>query len=179
MDALYLLEQDHINIRSLFESYDQAASGSPTAETLYAELVAELCLHAIIEEQNFYPLLANVNNTLNMVDESYYQHTSHKILLSELSQLDIFSPAWVERFETLKIEVGNHFSKEEKWLFPKIREMLTPVELDLLGWRLRLVKTLGRLVVDGSLLLPSQYNIQIEQLKKKTVGLVEIIQLEN
>jgi hypothetical protein len=57
MDAIELLKQDHEKVRDLFEKYTGAGAGERQA--IAQRIFKELEIHAVLEEELFYPALQN------------------------------------------------------------------------------------------------------------------------
>lgn len=53
-DAIALLKEDHRKVEKLFENFEKARDGK-RKQALVQEICTELCIHAIIEEEIFYP----------------------------------------------------------------------------------------------------------------------------
>ena len=53
-DAIAVLKEDHRKVEKLFESFEKAHDGE-RKQQLVKEICTELCIHATIEEEIFYP----------------------------------------------------------------------------------------------------------------------------
>ena len=89
-DAITLLTEDHEQVRSLFEQYEELGSRAHASkQKLALQICEELTKHATIEEEIFYPAVrkaAKANEDL--VDESIVEHASAKDLIAQLMQMD-------------------------------------------------------------------------------------------
>ena len=54
LDAIALLKADHRKVEDLFEKFEYA-KGAERKKALALEICTELCVHATIEEEIFYP----------------------------------------------------------------------------------------------------------------------------
>jgi len=54
MDAVALLKADHRKVEGLFEKFEKARD-KERKQALVREICTELCIHATIEEEIFYP----------------------------------------------------------------------------------------------------------------------------
>jgi hemerythrin superfamily protein len=142
MDAIALLKADHKTVEALFRRFEQAGRNARKLKRkLVDQMVRELAIHAVIEEQVFYPAVrlkaAELEDT---VLESLEEHHVVKWLLKELEHL---SPE-AERFDakvTVLIEnVRTHVEVEEQVLFPELRKAFEPSELRELARMLVLAK---------------------------------------
>ncbi len=135
MDAITLLKNDHKTVEKLFKSFEKAGDGATkTKRQVVDGIIKELCVHAAIEEQVFYPAvreaLPDVEDT---VLEAIEEHHVAKWTLWELASM---SPDH-ERFDakvTVLIEsIRHHVEEEEGELFPEVRKALGRKELGELG----------------------------------------------
>lgn len=135
MDALTLLERDHRTVEDLFTRFEQASrDDTTTLAELRDRILEELSVHAVIEEQAFYPAVREVSTELaDQVLEGLEEHHAVKLALTELEKL----PPTAERFRakmTVLIEnVRHHVKEEEEDLFPNVREVMTAAQLRDMG----------------------------------------------
>src|SRR6478735_2822104 len=135
MDAITLLRNDHKTVEQLFKRFEKAGDDAVVEKRkIVDQIIEELSIHAVIEEQVFYPVArATVPDTEDIVLESLEEHHIVKWVLSELDGLD---PA-AERFDakvTVLIEnVRHHVKEEEGEFFPKVRKELGRAALNDLG----------------------------------------------
>lgn len=142
MDAITLLKQDHKTIEGLFKKFEQAGPrADKTRRNVADKIVKELSVHAVIEEQVFYPAVREVvPDVEDTVLESLEEHHVVKWVASEVEGM----PADAERFKakvTVLIEnVRHHIEEEEQELFPEVREAMTRSQLNELGEALKAAK---------------------------------------
>jgi hemerythrin superfamily protein len=142
MDALTLLREDHRTVESLFKKFEALGDKALKAKRkLVDQMVKELSVHAVIEEQVFYPAVRErVKPLEDEVLEALEEHHVAKWLLSELDGL----PAEAERFDAkvsvLMESVRHHVKEEEKTLFPQVKRALKPADLKALGELLQAAK---------------------------------------
>ena len=126
MDAITLLKQDHKTLNALFRKYEKLGDEAYVSKReVVDQIIEELSVHAVIEEQVFYPAVKGISEDLkDHVLESLEEHHVVKWLLDELVSLD----ADAERFDakvTVLIEnVRHHVEEEETEFFPLVRESL-------------------------------------------------------
>lgn len=131
MDAIALLKADHKTVEQLFRKFEQAGDGAlKLKRRLVDQMVQALAIHAVIEEQVFYPAVrAKAQKLEDDVLEALEEHHVVKWTLKELETL----PAEHERFDAkvavLTESVRHHVQEEERELFPKVRKAFTPREL--------------------------------------------------
>jgi hemerythrin superfamily protein len=145
MDAITLLKQDHKTIEGLFKKFEQAGPrADKTRRNVADKIVKELSVHAVIEEQVFYPVVREVvPDTEETVLESLEEHHVAKWVASEIDGM----PPDAERFKakvTVLIEnVRHHIEEEEEELFPEVRKALGRKQLDELGEAMKKAKKLA------------------------------------
>ncbi|WP_224370439.1 hemerythrin domain-containing protein [Hyalangium versicolor] len=142
MDAIALLKADHKTVESLFRRFEQAGQNAKKLKRkLVDQMVRELAVHAVIEEEIFYPTVrAQVEKLNDDVLEALEEHHVVKWLLTELENL----PPEAERFDAkVKVLIENvrtHVKEEEQELFPQVRRAFTPSELKDMAAALTLAK---------------------------------------
>jgi hemerythrin superfamily protein len=135
MDAITLLKADHKTVEKLFKQYEKLGDKAAATKAQVVEgIIKELAVHAVIEEEVFYPAArGEVPDTSREVLESLEEHHIVKWLLSELEDME---PSH-ERFDakvTVLIElVRHHVEEEEGELFPQVRAALGRKRLGEIG----------------------------------------------
>ncbi len=135
MDAITLLVNDHQTVEKLFEKFEQTGPRAMKARKALADrIVRELSVHAAIEEQVLYPA---IRESLPEVEDDVLEALEeHHVAKWVLSEIDAMTPDH-ERFQakvTVLIEsVRHHVEEEEEELFPKVREAMSPEQLEEIG----------------------------------------------
>ena len=149
MDALELLKKDHDKVKALFEQVEQGVAAAKGL-TLFNQIYHELSIHAIIEEQVFYPSLAKYNKEFSsLLKDAYKEHAEVKRELGEIANLDSGSEEWKSKMHTLWGDIQHHVKDEEEKMFPKARETVDAKLLKELGAELKQAKSSN---LDGALL---------------------------
>ena len=148
MNAFNLLKTDHEKVAgilaSLEETTERAVKGR---EELFTRLKAELDLHAMIEEEIFYPALEEADETREVTLEAYEEHRLVKQLLAELEAEPKDTEEWTAKFTVLKENIEHHVEEEEGEMFKQAREVLSEDEIETLGDRLEAAKRQNRAAV--------------------------------
>ena len=122
-DAITLLTEDHEQVRSLFEQYEQLGNRAHASkQKLALKICEELTRHSTIEEEIFYPAVrkaAKANEDL--IDESIVEHASAKDLIAQLMQMDAGDDLFDAKVKVLGEQVMHHVEEEEGEMFPKVR----------------------------------------------------------
>lgn len=145
MDATTLLRQDHNQVEKLFKQFETSGPrATTTRKRLVDRMIAELSVHAAVEEQFFYPAVrAKVDGAGDEVLESLEEHHVVKWLLSELEDLDPKAERFPAKVTVLMELVRHHIREEEKDLFPRVRKAFGRRELAELGEQLAAAKKLA------------------------------------
>ena len=154
-NAVELLKSDHAKVKDLFKQFEGTASDK---EGLATQIFNELDVHAMLEEEIFYPAvrdqigseqvadlegeetdegetdeevddLEDEESAEELIEISYEEHKLVKELISELRKMDPKSDQFKERFAELKEDVLNHVSEEEEVIFPAAQLKLNLQEL--------------------------------------------------
>jgi hemerythrin superfamily protein len=126
MDAIEMLEEQHRDVEDLFE--ELASAEASDKQDLFDEIADQLTVHALIEEQHFYPAV-KAKRTEDILLESLEEHLSIKRLLADLLKLDPSNEIFDAKIEVLQEQVEHHVQEEEDELFPKARKVLDRKQL--------------------------------------------------
>ncbi len=125
MDALMLLTADHNRVRGMFTRFRSAqeASDSATMAEVAGKILTELMVHTRIEEDIFYPAVAESGAELaELVTEGVEEHHVVDVLAEELQGLPAGDDTWVAKMSVLIENVEHHAEEEESELFPMVRK---------------------------------------------------------
>ena len=100
-----------------------------------------LTVHTHLEEQIFYPALANFDETSEIVERSYEEHQEVNELLSDLTGLSPTAEEWIELIGELRENLEHHIEEEEGELFPQAEELLGEERLEELGRQMEEIKS--------------------------------------
>jgi hemerythrin superfamily protein len=135
-DAIALLKEDHRKVEDLFEKFEKARDDE-RKKALAREICTELTIHAMIEEEIFYPACQGQIEDEDLLDESYVEHDGAKVLISEI--MSNMNARYFEAKVTVLSELIKHHVKEEEkraeGLFAQARE--AGLDVDALGDRLK------------------------------------------
>jgi hemerythrin superfamily protein len=137
IDALTLLKADHDKVKDLFRGFE-SIKGNDDDDERKAELVDEICyeltVHAMLEEEIFYPALRGAIDDDDMLDEADVEHAGARDLISQLEVMYPGDDHFDATVTVLGEEVAHHIGKEETDLFDAARN--AGLDLDELGERL-------------------------------------------
>ena len=112
MDAIALLKQDHRKVEDLFEQFEKAREEG-RKEKLAKQICTELMIHAMIEEEIFYPACKGEVED-DLLDESYVEHDGAKVLISELNKSSPSDEFFDAKVTVLSEMIKHHVKEEEK-----------------------------------------------------------------
>ena len=133
-DALQLLAADHREVEGLFEKFEKA-SGS-AKERIVRQICTELKVHAMIEEEIYYPAIRGKVEE-DALDEAYVEHDTAKNLINELEAAEPDEDFYDAKVKVLQELIEHHVKEEEKErdnLFQQTRA--ADVDLQALGAQL-------------------------------------------
>ena len=141
MNAFALLKADHERVAGILETIEDTTERAVKGrDELFARLKAELDLHAMIEEEIFYPALEDTEEAREITLEAYEEHRLVKQLLAELEAEPKDTEEWTAKFTVLKENIEHHVEEEEGEMFKKARQALSEEEIETLGDRLQEAK---------------------------------------
>jgi hypothetical protein len=135
LDALALLTRDHREVEGLFEQFEDA-SGDGKKEEIARRICTELKVHAMIEEEIFYPALRGKIDDGD-IDEAYVEHDGAKVLINDIEAGSPDDQFYDAKVKVLKEEIEHHIKEEESEsdnIFSQARK--TDVDLGALGARM-------------------------------------------
>lgn len=127
--AIVLLKKDHECVLQLFEDFKKAESKAEK-EKIIAQALEELKMHAVVEEEIFYPTVRKQvgDELMNEADE---EHHVAKVLIAELEQKNGGGDHRYAKFTVLGENIKHHIKEEENLMMPKAQE--TKVDFEALG----------------------------------------------
>lgn len=135
LDAIAVLKQDHRTVKELFAELARTGRRAhATRRRLVSKIIAELSVHAGIEETVFYPRVRElVAGHEDKVLESLEEHHIVKTTCAELERMDPRDERYQAKVTVLRENVEHHVTDEERELFPAVRRSITRRELQSIG----------------------------------------------
>ncbi len=131
-DATHILTADHRTVEDLFAKYEKAG-GASTKREIAEKICDELKIHAMIEEEIFYPALKGKIDD-DLLREAYVEHDGAKLLINEIAAGGPDETFYDAKVTVLKEQIEHHVKEEEKEhdnMFQQARA--ANVDLDALG----------------------------------------------
>ncbi len=137
MDAVALLEADHVKLKKLLKELETTTERGVKIRTeLFATIKGELMVHEAIEEEIFYPALKSHPKAVDIVLEGYEEHHVVDLLMGELERMDVDDENWGAKAKVMQENIEHHIEEEEGDMFPKARKVFDRAELVDLGERM-------------------------------------------
>lgn len=111
-DAIALLKADHRTVEDLFEKFE-VARGKDRKQEIAERICTELKIHAMIEEELFYPALRGKIED-DLLDEAYVEHDGAKVLINDITAGGPDEAFYDAKVTVLSEEIEHHVSEEEK-----------------------------------------------------------------
>jgi hypothetical protein len=129
--AIAILKKDHNVVKDLFDKFEKAEK-TAAKEKIIDQTLTALKIHAILEEETFYPTVrAHVGSkVMNEADE---EHHVAKVLIAELDR-GVNRDHREAKFTVLAESVRHHIREEENEMLPKAKEL--DIDFEALGQRM-------------------------------------------
>jgi hypothetical protein len=122
--AISILIKDHDTVKDLFDRFEKAES-TAEKEKIIAQALSELKIHAVIEEEIFYPAVRK-HVGKDLMNEADEEHHVARVLIAELDRDGRGNDHRNAKFTVLAESVRHHINEEEGEMLPKAKG----VELD-------------------------------------------------
>jgi hemerythrin-like domain-containing protein len=123
-DAIALLRADHKKVSDMFEEYERRKGRLSPDKKL--EMVQTICreleVHAMIEEEIFYPAARQAVKDEEILDEALIEHGSAKELIRQLQDGQPGDELYDARVKVLGEYVKHHVKEEQGQLFPMVQK---------------------------------------------------------
>jgi hypothetical protein len=123
-DAIGMLSGEHREVEALFEQYEKLGDkANAKKKKLADEICTALTLHAMIEEEIFYPAVREAASEADdLMDEALVEHASAKELIAQLQEMDPEDELYDAKVKVLSEQIDHHVKEEEKEMFPKAKK---------------------------------------------------------
>jgi hypothetical protein len=118
MKATDLLKKQHREVEGLFKKVEKAG-GAQARRQLLDQIRVNLEAHTTIEEELFYPAIADLGTKKaeEMVNEAFEEHHVVKLVLNELPNVDPEDERFDAKMTVLSELIEHHVEEEEKEMF--------------------------------------------------------------
>lgn len=132
-DAIALLKEDHKKVNDLFEQYEKSRS-TAKKQALVATICQELTIHAIVEEEIFYPAFKAAAKDRELIPEAIVEHATLKEFIAKLEGKAAEGEMFDAQVKVMGEYVKHHVKEEQTEMFAKARK--TKLDLAELGQRM-------------------------------------------
>ena len=133
MNAIDMLKKQHREVKALFREYEkQGDRAELTKQQIFEEAADALAIHAAIEEKHFYPAV-KAKRTEDILLEALEEHLGIKRIIADMLEIDSSDETFDAKMKALTEQVEHHAGEEEEDLFPKVKKILDPAQLEALG----------------------------------------------
>src|SRR4051794_10061767 len=141
--AIAILLKDHDNVKQLFDTFEKAES-TAEKERIIAAAVTELKIHAVVEEEIFYPAV-RTHVGKDLMNEADEEHHVARVLIAELDRNGRGNDHRDAKFIVLSESVRHHIKEEEGEVLPKAKEL----QIDFVALGQRILERKASLKKDG------------------------------
>lgn len=138
MEALNFLKKQHREVEALFNKAVRTQDATERLN-LFKQIDRDLRVHAIIEEEIFYPeVKRRVEKSEERLEvaEAYEEHGLVKITIESLERLDPATEQYQAKLAVLMNLVQHHVDEEESTMFKLAHHLFDKAELEEIGSRL-------------------------------------------
>ena len=125
-DAIAMLEDDHKEVKALFEQYDALAENDgddQEKEAIAMQICQMLTVHATVEEEIFYPAAReHLPDDESLVDEADVEHATAKDLIAQIEASSPDEELYDAKVRVLGEYIDHHVKEEEGEMFPKLKK---------------------------------------------------------
>lgn len=123
-EILETLKDDHKRVKKAYRDFQKLdAEADPEAcAAVVQQVVADLSLHAALEEELLYPAAREALDEADLIDEAEVEHESMHILLDQLREMSPGDEKFAARFTVLCEYVLHHVKEEEGEMFPALEK---------------------------------------------------------
>src|SRR5258706_2617765 len=118
--AITLLKKDHDTVKSLFDEFEKAETPAAKRKAV-DQALTELKIHAVLEEEIFYPTVRQQVGS-KLMNEADEEHHVAKVLIAELDTVSANNDHRDAKFTVLAESVRHHIKEEENQVLPKAKD---------------------------------------------------------
>jgi hypothetical protein len=119
--AISIILKDHDVVKDLFDRFEKAETASQRDKIIAAALT-ELKIHAVIEEEIFYPAIRK-HVGKDLMNEADEEHHVARVLIAELDATGRENDHRDAKFKVLTESVRHHIKEEENEVIPKAKDL--------------------------------------------------------
>lgn len=112
------LKEDHRRAKKAFREFEKMDRQDEAAcQALVSQTIAELEIHAELEEDLFYPAIRSALADEALIDEAEVEHMTFHVLIDQLKSMDSADDRYAATFTVLGEYIKHHVKEEEGEIF--------------------------------------------------------------
>ncbi|WP_280156217.1 hemerythrin domain-containing protein [Piscinibacter sp. XHJ-5] len=119
-----MLKADHKKVKKAFKDFEKLdPQEDPEAcKSLVEQTLAEVEVHAQLEEQLFYPAARGAVKEEDLIDEAEVEHMTAKVLIEQLKGMQPEDEKFAATFKVLGEYLNHHIQEEEGEMFKQLKQ---------------------------------------------------------
>jgi hemerythrin-like domain-containing protein len=119
-----MLKADHKKVKKAFKDFEKLdpQEDPEQCQALVQQTLAEVEVHAEIEEQMFYPAARGAIKEEDLIDEAEVEHMTAKVLIGQLKGMGPDDEKYAATFKVLGEYLNHHIQEEEGEIFKQISQ---------------------------------------------------------
>lgn len=124
-EIINLLKDDHKRVKKAYRDFKKLdGEENPQAcADIVQRVLAELTVHATLEEELLYPAARDAISEESLIDEAEVEHTSMRALIEQLRAMDPEDEKYAAHFTVLCEYTLHHVKEEEGEMFPQLQRV--------------------------------------------------------
>jgi hemerythrin superfamily protein len=134
MTIFDVLKKDHDEIKDILDKIEKDIRGnSGQCQALFAKLKPMVLAHSRAEEEVFYSVLEEHDQTEELAEHAEDEHAEAEEMLEQMDEEEAGEASWRMVFDQLAAALRHHIQQEEGEMFRKAREVLGEQDLESMG----------------------------------------------
>jgi len=119
-----MLKADHKKVKKAFRDFEKMdpQEDPEQCQALVQQTLAEVEVHAELEEQMFYPAARGAIKDEDLIDEAEVEHMTAKVLIEQLKGMGPDDEKYAATFKVLGEYIKHHIEEEEGEMFPQLTQ---------------------------------------------------------
>lgn len=117
-----MLKADHKKVKKAFKEFEKLdpQEEPERCQELVQQTLAEIEVHAQLEEQVFYPAAREAIKEEDLIDEAEVEHMTAKVLIEQLKGMNAEDEKFAASFKVLGEYINHHVKEEEGEMFEQM-----------------------------------------------------------
>ena len=119
-----MLKADHKKVKKAFKDFEKLdpQEDPESCQALVEQTLAEIEVHAELEEQVFYPAARSAIKEEDLIDEAEVEHMTAKVLIEQLKGMNTDDEKYAATFKVLGEYINHHVQEEEGEMFKQLTQ---------------------------------------------------------